>query len=75
MRPYAENPGALYGQSVKRGYGEILPAVMDVFWADIYGQSTGPLGQMWTIATHKEIFLMENGKTGNNCIKVNHPQD
>jgi hypothetical protein len=31
----------LYGQSVKSGSGEVLPAVMDVFWADVYGQSTG----------------------------------
>jgi hypothetical protein len=50
------------GQSVKSGSGQTLLAVMDVFWADFYGQSTGPLVHMWTIATHKEIFLVGDGK-------------
>jgi hypothetical protein len=61
---YTEKSGALFSQSVKSGAEEIMPAVLDVFWADIYGQSTGP---NWTYVDNRNPYgdlPCERGKTG-----------
>jgi len=63
IRPYSENSGALFDQSLKSGNAEIMPAILDVFWCDICGQNGIHLNIFGQSQPTQGSFQREDGET------------
>ena len=55
---YVEDADALFNRAVKAGAKATMP-LADQFWGDRYGQVTDPFGHIWSIATHKHDYTVE----------------
>ena len=55
---YVEDADAAFDRAVQAGCTVKMP-LSDQFWGDRYGQVEDPFGHVWSIATHKQDFTME----------------
>lgn len=55
---YVEDADSLFNRAVAAGATPTMP-IADQFWGDRYGQVTDPYGHIWSIATHKYDYTVE----------------
>ena len=55
---FVEDVDASYKRATEAGATGLMPPT-DMFWGDRYCRLQDPFGQMWSIATHKEMLTQE----------------
>jgi PhnB protein len=70
---YVTDADAVFKRAIEAGAKVLMP-IQDMFWGDRYGSVTDPLGNHWSIATHKEdVAPAEMGKRAQAAMAAMKP--